>query len=123
MTPLLANNSAVWMFTAGCALLSYLLLRRSFRYFGQRANRGQGPYLERVARPKSEWDGMQRDAAAHIERQKVELHDMSREINGELNSRIIVLERLIAESSDQIRRMETLLDEMEQAQAEAAARH
>ncbi|MEM9352995.1 MAG: hypothetical protein AAGA92_08275 [Planctomycetota bacterium] len=122
MTPLLANTPAVWMFTAGCALLSYLLLRRSFRYFGRRGNRRSSAYLERVARPKSEWDGMQRDAAAHIERQKVELHDMSRDLNGELSSRIIVLERLIAESSDQIRRMETLLDEMERAQAATAER-
>ena len=120
MIPLVAKFDPVWMFVAGCALLTYVLLRRSYRYFGSARNRKQGPYLERLPRPKSAWDGMPRDAAAQIERQKVELYDMSRELNAELSSRIVILEQLIADSGQQIERMESLLAELHSAEEEPA---
>ena len=120
---LLANIHATWMFMAGAGLLTFILLKRSYRYFGRRRHvRNEGP-LDLQKRPATKWDGAQRDSIAHIEREKVELYDMARELKGDLNSRIIVLERLIAESGQQIRRMEDLLQEMENTQEREPAQH
>ena len=118
---LLANIHAVWMFLAGVGLLTFILLKRSYRYFGRRRRvRQQGP-LDLQQRPTSKWDGVQKDRYAHLEREKVELYDMARELKGELSSRIIVLEQLITESGQQISRMEELLKEMDAAREEVAS--
>ena len=113
---LLANIHAVWMFLAGAGLLTFILLKRSHRYFGRRRrNRNEGP-LDLQPRPTTKWDGAQQDTLAHIERQKVEMYDLARDLNGQLTSKIIMLEQLVADSSKQIRRMEELLLEIEQAE-------
>ena len=115
---LLANLHAVWMFLAGAGLLTFILMKRSHRYFGRKQrSRNEGP-LDLQHRPTGKWEGAQKDSVAHIEREKVEMYDMARELKGQLNSRIIVLEQLIAESGGQIRRMEELLAEMEKAKEE-----
>lgn len=97
-----------WIFFAGCGLLTAIVLRRTFRRIGRSKTNSSEP-IERVARPTSKWDGAQRDALAQVERQKVEMYDMSRDLNGQLTSRILVLERLIGESQLQIERLEALL--------------
>ncbi|MCG8449698.1 MAG: hypothetical protein MI725_08970 [Pirellulales bacterium] len=107
-----AEIDPVWMFLAGCALLTFILLRRSYRHFGKRRQSSSAP-IERQHRPTGKWDGAQRDALAQIERQKVEMHEMSRELNGQLNSKILVLENLISQSQRQIERMEQLLEQNE----------
>jgi hypothetical protein len=97
------------MFLAGCALLTWILMKRSGRYFG-RASRGRSSKpIEVQPRPTSSWSGVQRDALARIDREHVELQERARDLAGQLNSKIIVLEQLIATSSRQIERMETLL--------------
>jgi len=101
-----------WMFMAGCALLTFVLLKRSYRYFGRRS-KSNSTAIERVPRPSSQWDGAHRDTLAQVERQKVEMYEMSRDLNGQLSSRIIVLEKLIAQSQQQIERMEHLLEQNE----------
>lgn len=118
---LLANIHAVWMFLAGVGLLTFILLKRSYRYFGRRTRvRQEGP-LDLQHRPTSKWDGIQKDRYAHVEREKVELYDMARELKGDLSSRVLVLEQLIAESGQQIRRMEELLKEMDGQREEVAS--
>ncbi|MCG8449537.1 MAG: ferritin-like domain-containing protein [Pirellulales bacterium] len=107
-----AEIDPVWMFLAGCALLTFILLKRSYRHFGKRHKSNSGP-IEYVRRPTSKWDGAQRDALAQIERQKVEMHEMSRDLNGQLNSRIIILEKLVGQSQQQIERLEQLLEQNE----------
>ena len=122
---LLANINAIWMFLAGVGLLTFIMMKRASRYFRKSPRkRYEGP-IDLQHRPNSKWDGVQQDTMAHIERQKVEMHDMARDINGQLTSKIIVLEQLIAESGQQIKRMEELLQKIDQAEqqtlAEAAA--
>ena len=112
MTPLLANTPAVWMFLGGVALLTLVLLKRTYRYLG-RSRRTKSPPLEHLHRPTSAWDGVQRDTLAQVERQKVEMHEMTRDLNGQLSSKIIILEQLISESQQQIDRLEKLLDQAE----------
>lgn len=101
---------ASWYFFAGCALLTFILLKRTFRRLGRRKKYDSAP-IERIPRPTSQWDGAQRDALAQVERQKVEMYDMSRDLNAELSSRIIVLEQLVGESQKKIERLEELLAE------------
>ncbi|MCH7753154.1 MAG: hypothetical protein IH898_13505, partial [Planctomycetes bacterium] len=74
--------------------------------------------IELQPRPKGPWDGAQHDTMAHIERQKVEMFEMSRDLNGQLNSKIIVLEKLIADSQRQITRMEALLAQIDDVRIE-----
>ncbi len=110
----LASMESSLMFLAGCALLTFLLMKRSYRYFGRRRRRADSAPIVRIDRPATKWDGVQRDALAQVERQKVEMYEISRDLNGQLSSRIIVLEKLIEQSQRQIERMEQLLDEAKQ---------
>ncbi len=109
MPVLLADIHAVWMFLAGVGLLTFILMKRSYRYFSRPRRKRNDKPLELQPRPKGPWDGAQHDTMAHIERQKVEMFEMSRDLNGQLNSKIIVLEKLIADSQRQITRLEALL--------------
>ena len=121
MTGLLADLNAVLMFMAGVGLLIFILMKRSYRYFARRKrNRNEQP-LELQPRPKGPWDGVQRDAMANIDRQEVQMFEMARDLNGQLSSRIIVLEKLIANSQRQINQMETLLAEIDEAKSSTPA--
>ncbi|TWT85437.1 hypothetical protein Pla123a_02440 [Posidoniimonas polymericola] len=110
---LLANTLvASIMFAAGCALLTSILLRRSYRYFGRRRRYDDSP-IARQPRPTSQWSGAYSDSSAMIERQKVELHDAGRELRAQLDNKIVVLQELCARSQQQIDRMEELLRELD----------
>ena len=105
-----ANTSfAILLFLAGCAMLVSILLRRSYRYFGKRSGPRVIQGLERVPRPGAAWDGSYHDAEARIGRQEVEMAEMFRDMNGQLTSKMHVLEQLISDSQKQIDRMEELL--------------
>jgi len=119
MTVVLADVQALWMFLLGCALLTLILLKRSYRYFGRRRRSSSSP-IERQHRPDSAWDGAKRDAMAQVERQEVEMHQMARDINGQLSSKIVILEQLIADSQRQIDRMEHLLGQLERTPQSSA---
>ena len=112
MYPLSLIDSG-WLFFAGCALFTLVLLRTTYRRLGRRKKAGPAA-IERVARPASQWDGAQRDALAQVERQKVEMHEMSRDLNGQLSTKILVLEKLIGDSQRQIERLEELLSDAEE---------
>jgi len=114
MIPLLASSLAVVPFFAGVALLTWILMKRSYRYFGRSGRKNNAAPIERQPRPTSKWDGVQRDVLAQVERQKVEMHEMTRDLNGQLSSKIIILEQLISDSQQQIDRLEQLLEKVEQ---------
>lgn len=107
---LLANQIANILFATGCGLLTAILLRRSYRYFGRRGRRDNRP-IAAQPRPTSEWSGAYHDAAALIERQKVEMHDLGRELKAQLDNKVSVLQMLSAQSQAQIERLEALLEE------------
>lgn len=114
---LLANTLPVVMFLTGVGLLTAILLRRSFRYFGRQTRRrkNEAP-IDHQPRPIDVWAGAQHDVAAHIQRQEVEFFDMARDVTGQLDSKMLLLQQLMAQSNEQIARMEQLLEEMEQPQ-------
>lgn len=105
---------SILMFLAGIALLTALLMRRSYRYFGGK-KRGFDPRpIDAQPRPTKAWEGAMNDSAAMVERQQVELAQMSRDVNGQIDTKIMILRELIARSEKQIERMEELLREMQQ---------
>jgi hypothetical protein len=121
MTGLLADLNAILMFLAGVGMLIFILMKRSYRYFSRRKRQRNEQPLELQPRPKGPWDGVQRDAMANIDRQEVQMFEMARDLNGQLSSRIIVLEKLIANSQRQITQMETLLAEIDEAKSSTPA--
>ena len=118
MTPILANLLASGMFALGCGLLTMWLLRRSYKHFGRRRNRNEPP-IDAQPRPDGAWSGAHADASARIERQSVELHDLGREVTGRIDSKMVLLQELIAKSQAQIDRLEALLAEAEDASPES----
>jgi hypothetical protein len=117
---LLADMTAVWMFLAGVGLFAFILLRRSYRYFGKPRQRTSDAALDLQPRPKGPWDGAQHDVMARIDRQEVEMFEIARDLNGQLSSKILVLEQLIADSQRQIVRMEDLLAQLDHAHDSAS---
>lgn len=116
MTPVLANLASAGLFALGCALLTMILLRRSYRYFGKKRRRNE-PAIDAQPRPTDAWSGAHADASARIERQKVELYDLGREITAQIDNKMILLQELIGKSQAQIDRLEELLAESKERKA------
>lgn len=117
--PLLADLT--WLsplgFATGIGLLTWFLLRRTFTRLGKRRRAGSGAYLLKQQRPNTDWDGAKQDANARFDRQSVELHELARELNGQIESKMILLQTLIAQSKQQADRLEVLLKESEKVAA------
>lgn len=111
---LIASLQAILMFVAGIALLTTILLRRTYRQVGRRNRRYDSRPIDTQPRPENAWSGAKADNSATLERQKVELAEFTRDANGQIDTKIRMLRQLIAQSEKQIERMEQLL-----AQAEA----
>ncbi|MEO0529243.1 MAG: hypothetical protein AAF266_01565 [Planctomycetota bacterium] len=115
-SPLLAESTWLGpaMFALGCAGLTAILLRTAYRRLGKRKRGGgSGPHIEAQARPTSTWDGAKQDAHARLSRQEVELHEMARDLTGQIDSKLILFQQLVAQSQQQIERLEALLREAE----------
>ncbi|WP_425395673.1 hypothetical protein [Aeoliella sp.] len=105
----------VLMFLLGIALLTSILLRRTYRQLGRRRKAYDSRPIDAQPRPKTEWDGAKHDSMAVIEKQKVQLEQMSRDVNGQLDTKIMILRDLIAQSEQQIARLEELVGETQNA--------
>lgn len=107
---------SILMFLAGAGVVAWVLLRRGFRRSGGRKKYDSRP-IDTQPRPTSEWSGAYSDASAQIERQKVELAEFSRDVNGQIDTKILILRELVRQSDERIRRMEDLLAELKQTSA------
>lgn len=88
------------MLFAGLALICGVLLRRSFRTSSR--SRAASTSNAAVELPRL------------VDREQVELSELGREIVGQIDSKLIVLQELIAQSERQVERMEGLLDDLQQ---------
>ncbi|MEM9184920.1 MAG: hypothetical protein AAGB00_00320 [Planctomycetota bacterium] len=113
-----ASLASTGMFALGCALLTTILLRRSYKYFGRGRRRRNEPAIAAQPRPEGAWTGAHADASARVERQKVELHEQSREAAATIDNKLVLLQELIAKSQAQIDRLEKLLAEAEALEPE-----
>ena len=117
MTVIMGAFHAQILFLAGCALLTIILLRRSYRYFGRRKRFTIDRPIESVPRPLQEWSGAHSDMFARIEREKVEMHRLARDLTGRIDSKLLLLEELIETSRQQIDVTRRTLRELEVQQS------
>ncbi len=96
----------LWL--AALAVVTALLLRRTYRRLGRR--RKAEPALARVPRPASERRQLS-DAPPEIARYEVQLHETARELTAVLDSKMVALNCLIAQAQAKIDRLESLLDQ------------
>lgn len=112
--PLFAESMYAQLgFAAGCALLTMILLRRAYRMSSKRVRPGGGGPLAKQHRPVSKWDGVKQDADARFARQQVELHEFARDTKAQIDSKMLLLRELIAQSDRKIERLEELLERAE----------
>lgn len=90
-------------------MLTSILLRRTYRQLGRTRKKYDSRPIDVQPRPTGKWDGAKADTSAVIERQQVQLAELSRDVNGQLDTKIMALRELIAQSQQQIDRMEELL--------------
>ena len=102
----LANVGAAFMMLAGCVLFVYVLMRKAHLQKQKQRESTISSEMPRLARTPKTWQSSDNG---------VEMADMARDISGQLTTKMIVLEQLIADSQKQIERMEELLDRIEAA--------
>jgi len=115
---ILNNFDPIYLFVAGCAVAAWVLLRRRGRM--RRGGRRNVNHLEHLHRPTNPWDGAQHDAIAMGERRQVELHDLARDVSGQIDSKMMLLAQLMAQSQRQIDRLEALLAELNHRELQPA---
>ena len=103
---LFANVGAAFMMLAGCVLFVYVLMRKAHLQKQQQRESTIVSEMPRLARTPKTWQTSDNG---------VEMADMARDINGQLTTKMIVLEQLIADSQKQIERIEELLNRIEAA--------
>jgi hypothetical protein len=102
----LANVGAAFMMLAGCVLFVYVLMRKAHMEKQRQRESTIVSEMPRLARTPKKWQTSDNG---------VEMADMARDINGQLTTKMIVLEQLIADSQKQIVRMAELLERIEAA--------
>ena len=109
---LLADFSMIQMIpVAALAMLSFILLKRSSRYFLRTPATRIAAYRPRMPAPV---------APKEYERWQVEMHDLARELRAELDSKIVLLEQLIREANEAAARLETATELAQAAKSEAS---
>lgn len=103
------------MFALGCGLLVVFMLRLTYRNFKRHPRKRNEPAIDAQPRPEkslveNSWSGAHADSSARVERQKVELHEYSREVTAQIDNKLVMLSELIAKSERQIKRLEELLE-------------
>ena len=103
---LIAQTSSTALLVA-MVLATYLLLRRSYRYFGRR-NRDHEP-IASVPRPKPYGSEVPHRLAKDVLHQEVCLHETARAASATLDNKIRVLQQLVIQAQKKIDRLEHLL--------------
>lgn len=101
-----AGIASAIMLLSGCLLLVYLLLRKS--HLQQQAVRSSRVSSDVPALPRSNPTWQTSDNG-------LEMAEIARDLNGQLTTKMIVLEQLLSDSQKQIERMEELLERIEAA--------
>jgi hypothetical protein len=112
----ISGGSAQWVFLLGLCLMIVVLLMRSRRYFRQvaRHQNAMAPPKQLAAKPKP--------ASAAIppkqhEQWEVAMHELARDLSGQLDSKIRILEMLIREANQTAARLDAALDKSRQVRS------
>jgi hypothetical protein len=106
---IIANPGATFLLLAGCGLMVYLVMRKA--HVQREIERRSQIFTDvhPLSPPQAPWK---------MSENGVEMADLARDLNGQLTTKMIVLEQLIADSQKQIERMEALLKRIEKAKRE-----
>jgi hypothetical protein len=110
--PNLLPSSPQLIMLLAMGLLIMLLWRRSNRYFGRGGKAHEPPY--RVSNLQDDRDLALADAPPELTRWQVEMYELSREMKGELDTKMALLQILIRkanEASDRLERAVALAEQ------------
>lgn len=93
-------------------LLTMMLWRRSNRYFGRGGKAYEAPH--RVSKLQNDRDLALADAPPEINRWQVEMYELAREMKGELDTKMAVLQLLIRNANEASDRLERALAQAEE---------
>ena len=116
---LLANMASTGMMLAGIALLTIILLRRSYRYYGRKKPKKTeaGAYLAKTARPTTTGRSLS-TAPAEVLRWQVEMHEIARELKAEMDSKMRSLQVLVLQAREEADRLQSILDQLTSSRLE-----
>ena len=102
------------LFLAGLVLTCGVLLFRTHRQLGGRA-KAEIPSPASFSRPIASTTLAHRlDAPAELRRWEVEMHDLARELQAQLDSKIAILQHLVGDAQQQASRLEAAIAHAEQ---------
>lgn len=111
--PILATYLEQAMLALGVGILVSIFLRITYRRLGKRKKNNTTKPIVAQPRPDTPWSGAYQDADAQLNRKEVELQEMVRNVTATIDNKLILLQQLIAQSQQQIDRLEELLQESE----------
>ena len=100
----LAELDPQWLFFAGVAILTTVLVRMSYRNRGR--PRGGRSHAAATQAPAASAGSPYRDLVQRLEAKEVEFNDLARENLALLDNKIAILQRLLAEADAKVARLE-----------------
>ena len=102
----------------GVALMTVIMLRITYRRLGkQRRDKNDAPFIQ-SARSTAHAQTPRLNTATEIDRKEIEMFEITRELTGQLDSKIVIVQQLIADCDVRIQRLQELLDEAHKKQSE-----
>lgn len=110
----LGDGMSQWPLLAGVALLTTLLLFRSLRRTAARraSAAGAGPAVRPGARPSTARRGVD-PLPAEVAQWQVDMHELARELRGELDTKMRLLQLLIDQARAEAERLQALLAQVQ----------
>ena len=106
--PLFAeSNQLILVFIAAIAVVTWMLLMRSHRYFGRQ--RASEPENKWETKPTPKTPAAQGELPDSVARWEVEMYESARRMSAQLDSKMSALQALIADADRAAARLEALL--------------
>lgn len=96
---------------AAMAIMIWVLWRRSNKHFGRGGKAYEPPH--RISKLEQDRDLALSDAPAEVTRWQVEMHELAREMKGELDTKMAVLQLLIRQATDAAARLDEAVQRAE----------
>jgi hypothetical protein len=103
---LLALDGSTTLFVTGAMLIVLVMMRRSQK----RTTLSKLPPVSPPMRPQQTAAGHHLDAPAAMNRWEVEMHELARDLAGQLDTKIAIVERLVEDAEGAALRLEAVLD-------------
>jgi hypothetical protein len=112
----LFENKSSLLFLLGIVMLIVILMRRWSRYFKRQKSAKRAARPLAMREPNAEQPLM--DAPPELLRWQVEMHETARQLKGELDTKIAILQRLTIDAQRQAERLESIVQHAEHLEPE-----